>query len=305
MEFLFSLWNHSPIGKRSLEDIIGIIGHQLIALGHKAMWDIDDNKFIPRERGYNLIVEGFTPWTIQHMSEAHQMGARFVIIATEEPTEKGFNHGTQVEMIHRQGTFPEAAKFADGILHLVPGDHVTKWFSQFAPTAYTELGYAPSLFRKTAEQPTYDFGFYGSLSKRRLAILKKLARRMGTEKAVRIVADFTTQAERDAAMRKARVIVQLRKFDQMGLVSSSRCNTALCLGRPVIAEPHELSKPWDEIVRFSSTLEGFFDMAIMLRATWEGAWESQFARFKEKLSPEACLGQAFEKIGIPLRKMAA
>lgn len=294
--FLFWLGNHSDIGQRSLEDVIGIIGHQMRALGHQAVWDPKNHQFLAPESGVNVIVEGFTHSAVELISSCYAQGARFLFLATEEPTAKGFNHGTQREMIWRQETFPLAAKYCEGIIHMVPGQHVTDWYGQFAPSAPCELGFAPSLYRSYPGEPTYDFGFYGSLTPRRHRILKKLAKSIGTPKAIRLVADFTTQSERDNMMREAKVIVQLRKFEQMGLVSSSRCNTALCLGRPVVAEPHDLSKPWDEIVNFSSSMESFYDIAMLARATWRGLWAAQFAKFKDKLSPDKCIGEALRRI---------
>ena len=160
------------------------------------------------------------------------------------------------------------------------------------------MGYAPSLVRPNDTKPTHDFGFYGSLTRRRLSILKRLAKYANNPLAVRLVSDFKTQTERDTAMRQAKVVVQLRKFDRMGLVSSSRCNTALCLGRPVVAEPHDLSKPWDEIVTFTQPMEQFFSMCLFMRATWRSKHEAQMERFKTLLSPDNCVGQAFRKIGI-------
>lgn len=287
------------MGQRSLEDVVGIMGHQLRALGHRAVWDINKRThFVAGDSGINIIVEGFTEPIVRIMAEAHAQGARFLILATEEPTSKGFNHGTQPEMVKRQVVFPEAAKFCEGILHLVPGEHVTNWYGQFAPAAYAELGYAPSLVRRNNVEPDFDFGFYGSLTKRRLKLLKRLANAMGTVKAVKVVSDFKTQDERDTQMRRAKVIVQVRKFEEMGLVSSSRCNTALCLGRPVVAEPHLLSKPWDEVVRFSQTIEGFIQSAIMVRTAWQGVYATQFEKFKEKMSPEICIGIPLRKIGL-------
>lgn len=298
MQFIFWLANHNLIGQRSLEDVIGILGHQLRALGHGAVWNPANDKLLTGDAGINIVVEGFTPGSIHVMDQAHSQGARFLILATEEPTPRGFNHGTQIEMVKRQEMFPEAAKLCEGVLHLVPGERITQWYGQFAPSAPVELGYASTLVRSGYEDPEYDFGFYGSLSKRRLAILKRLANRVMTQKAVKIVADFATQDDRDREMRRAKVIVQVRKFEAMGLVSSSRCNTALCLGRPVIAEPHELSHPWDEIVRFSKTMDRFYDDALMVRAAWRGIHADQFAKFKEKLSPQVCVGNALEKIGV-------
>lgn len=300
-QFLFWMGNHNEAGQRSLEDVIGIFGHQIRALGHQAIWNPKNDQFLDAYSGINVIVEGFTEHTVRTLKSFHDQGARFLILATEEPTPKGFNHGRDQEMVKRQKVFPEAAKFCEGIIHLVPGEHVSNWYGQFAPTAYTELGYAPSLMRNpSAVQPTYDFGFYGSISRRRLKILKRLANTVGTVKAVRVVGDFRSQDERDKMMQEAKVIVQIRKFDEMGLVSSSRCNTALCLGRPIVAEPHLLSKPWDEIVRFSSSLESFYAEALLVRSMWQGVHQTQFAKFKAKLSPQDCVGKAFQQINLDL-----
>jgi hypothetical protein len=297
-QFCFFLGNHSEVGQRSLEDVIAIFGHQINALGHKAVWDASNTKLVSGADGINVIVEGFTKDSVNLVANAAQQGARWIILATEEPSERGFNQGTQREMVYRQERFPDAAKYCEGILHLVPGEHVTKWYGQFAPAAPIELGYAPTLVRITDKEPDYEFGFYGSLTPRRHSILKRLAKRVGTEKAVRLVVDFATQQERDETMRRAKVIIQVRKFESMGLVSSSRCNTALCLGRPVVAEPHLLSKPWDEVVRFSDTIEGFYSQCLLVRAAWRGVWASQFEKFKAKFPPEVCVGRALDHIGV-------
>lgn len=304
MEFLFNMCNHTKLGQRSLEDVIGIVGHQLRALGHTAIWDPENKAFLPADRGYNVIVEGFTPGVVEVMRLGHAQGARFICLATEEPTPNGFNWGTQPEMKMRQELFPAAAPYLDAIWHLVPGQHVTDWYSQFAPTAYVELGYAPSLVRPQFRAPKYDFGFYGSMSPRRYKWLKKLARRSNSPHAVRIMSDFKTQHERDLAMQEAKVIVQLRKFDKMGLVSSSRCNTALCLGRPVVAEPHELSKPWDEVIVFAHEKGAFINLCMAVLGDWKNVHEMQMWRFKEKFPPQFCVGRAVEILSEAQRKAA-
>lgn len=306
MQFSFWLGNHNKVGQRSLEDVIGIFGHQLRALGHQAVWDDANDKFVAGDSGINVVVEGFTPGVIACIAQGHAAGARFICLATEEPTPNGFNHGRDAEMVRRQERFPEAAQFFEGILHLVPGAAVTRWYSQFKPAAYVELGHAPSLVRRPDYvEPDYDFGFFGSLSKRRLQILKRLAKRIGSEKAIKIVADFASQADRDRDMRRAKVILQVRKYDEMGLVSSSRCNTALHLGRPVIAEPHLLSEPWDKVVTFSETLESFYDQAILTRSIWKGVHAAQMEKFRALMTPEACVGQPLREIGVLSSQRAA
>jgi hypothetical protein len=305
MRFLFNLFNHNSLGQRSLEDVIGIMGHQLRALGHEAVWDPKNEKFLAGYEGVNIIVEGFTDLSIELVRKAHAQGARFLILATEEPTDKGFNHGTQREMIFRQETFPHAAKLSEGILHLVPGKIVTDWYSQHAPAAQAELGYAPTLMRKYNKVPKWDFGFYGSMTPRRERLLKRLARQLHPCK-IHVVGDFKTQSDRDEKMADCHVILQVRKFEEMGLVSSSRCNTALMLGRPVVAEAHDmtLSKPWDEIVRFTQSESHFVATAALIRRMWQNEFRIQFEQFKLKLSPQICVGEPLERIGLlPERRL--
>ncbi len=320
-QFAWNCFSHSRIGIRSLEDIIEIISAQLIALGHTSVWGKDiradvierNNYFVGGDNGINIIVEGFTEQHVGIIKQKHEEGARFLILATEEPTDKGFNYGTQVEMIDRQRVFPMVAQYAEGIIHLVPGDHVTRWYGQFAPAAYTELGWSPKIMRqpnapivikengvqRVIPEPDYEFGFYGSLTPRRHKLLKKLARRVTRNpKAIVTMVDFGTRTNRDNEMRRAKVILQLRKFEEMGLVSSSRCNTALAIGRPVIAEPHDLAYPWNEVIRFSKSEESFFDEALMMAAMWRGIYQHQVAKFKSTFPPEACIGRALEILGI-------
>lgn len=313
MYFLFHLWNHTPAGQRSLEDVIGIIGHQLRGLGHGAIWDPNNDPNSAEGKGkdlhfaigpgqWNVIVEGFTPQVIDVIKSAYNtLGARFLCLATEEPTDKGFNHGTTREMAWRQETFIPAMKYFDGILHLVPGKRVTDWFSAYAPTSYVELGYAPTFIRRDlVPNPPHEVAFYGSITKRRLNLLKKVAKRIGRPNSVAVIADFRGQQDRDRAIQHAKIVLQLRKFDEMGLVSSSRCNTSLSCGRPVLAEPHDLtlSKPWDQIVKFAATEDDFFTDLFLMLPRWRDAHHFQFERFKKMLTPEVCIGHALHKIGI-------
>jgi hypothetical protein len=310
-EFSFFIAPHNDMGQQSLHDIMGIVGHQLRALGHVAVFDERNAKHKPGDEAkdafvivgpgrYNVVIEGFSkPW-VEFMARARAAGARFLIIATEEPTPKGFNWGTQKEMVVRQEIFPEAAKHCDGILHLVPGKHVTEWYSQFAPAAQAELGFAPTLLRTQGPPPEFEYGFFGSVTPRRGKILKRIAKQCAKdiEKAVKVVFDFPDQVTRDREMRRCKVILQLRKFEPMGLVSSSRCNTSLMLGRPVVAEPHGLTHPWDEVIDFAKTMDHFFEQALMARIAWQSLWRTQVERFKVKMSPEFCVGEPLRRIGI-------
>lgn len=280
--------------------MIGIFGNQLRALGHEAIWRTKNDQFLNGDAGINIIVEGFTPSSTQVIAHYHNLGCRFLCLATEEPTPRGFNWGRDLEMVYRQRFFPDAAQYFEGIFHLVPGDHITRWYGQWAPSAYIELGYADTLLRPGLGVPEFDFGFYGSLSKRRLSVLRKLARYSQKVNPIILCHDFPTQAERDERMRKAKVLLQIRKYNEMQLVSSSRCNTALSLGRPVVAEPHDLCEPWNKIVKFSDTTDSFYQDCMWTLSNWKSTHERQLERFRNLLSPDYCVGEPLRKIKIDL-----
>lgn len=299
MQFSFNTWNHCRQGQIIVEDITRIMGAQIAALGHDATWD--NGAFIPRERGYNVVLESFAddPATIRGISEAHQDGCRFIYVATEEPTPTGFNHGLEPAMIDRQRAFAEASKFCDGILHLIPGEGVTAWYSQHAPAAYAELGAAPGMVRTDpGVEPIHDFGFYGKMTWRREQMLSRLERESGG-KVLKITSLDIPRGDRDNFMRWAKVIVQVRANEEWGMVSSTRCASALYFGRPVVAEPHPFSDPWDKVVRFSESVESFYADAVALaRGDWRAEHRRQMARFGALLTPERCVGEPLRKIGV-------
>lgn len=297
MIFHFNTFNHCRQGQIIVEDITQIMGQQLFALGHLPIFDNGEFTLF----GHNVILESFAddPNTIRRIAEAHGKGCRFLYVATEEPTANGFNHGLEPAMIDRQNAFAEAAKYCDGILHLVPGEHVTRWYSQHAPAAYAELGYAPTLVQSPGEiEPVYDFGFYGKMTWRREQMLAKLMQLSGC-KVVRITSLDAQRELRDASMRAAKVIVQIRANEEWGMVSSTRCASALNLGRPVIAEPHDgYAKPWDQVVPFAASIDEFYSDAIALTFDWRAAHADQLRKFAAVLTPEICIGEPLRKIGI-------
>lgn len=296
--FNFLDFNHCPQGKIIIQDITRTMGHQLMALGHQVMFT---DCFIGRGTGFTFVLESFAddPRTMDQLAWAHSKDYPIIIVATEEPTPTGFNHGLEPAMVDRQNAFAEAAKYCDGILHLMPGDHVNAWYSQHAPSAYAELGFAPSLVSIDATEPDYDFGFYGKMTWRREQILGELERRGG--KVLTITSLDVPQAERDAHMRRARVIVQIRGNEEWGMVSSTRCASALHMGRPVVAEPHALCMNWDKVVMFSKTtdglLDGFYHTAFSVAQYWDQFYVGQLAKFKEHFTPEFCIGEPLRKIG--------
>lgn len=304
MLFNFNTFNHCPQGRIIVEDITVTMGNQIAALGHEVRWT-SAITFIPREAGWNVLLEAFAdgPATpdiadiVAKIAEAHAAGCRFLYVATEEPGEKGFNSALDPGMILRQNAFPRAAKFCDGILHLIPGERVARWYGQFAPAAYAELGYAPGMaYPDDGLEPGHDFAFYGKMTWRREQIIWTLEAK--TRKPVLQLTTFwTPRVERDALMRRAKVILQVRANLETQWVSSTRCAASLHFGRPVVAEPHDNRGPWDEIVPFSASIEQFYDDAVAMAASWRQAHAGQVERFAAKLPPEHCVGRALREIG--------
>ncbi len=205
MNFQFYLNNHTPPGQRTLEDPRDILAGQLTALGHK----ISHGDMVVTDR-INVLFEGFGTDVVERMAEAHYHGARFLIVATERPTPEGFNGGISRAMVERQAIFPEAALYADAIWTLIPGDDTLSWYSRYAPTAYVELGYAPGLVRRANVNPDHGFSFHGSVTDRRRAIFRRLAKRFTQHGGA--VTSFADGGSRDALVSRGRVMVQVRAF---------------------------------------------------------------------------------------------
>lgn len=297
--FRFNTFNHCDDGKRCIEDLTRILSAQLRALGHKT--EVSD-EFAYTKDHVNLLYESFAdPGTLLTIHDAYHDGARFAYIATEEPRPAGFNGRLDNAMDERQAAFPEAARYAEAILHLAPGERVTRWYAQFAPAAYVELGHAPQPHGReqwyAGCDPTYDFGFYGQMTPRRRRIFDELER---ANEASTLVLPFIvhTAAQRDKLMRQVRVIPQVRAHDSQEIISSSRCATALNLGRPVIAEPHALPGVWREVVSFSTSHYTFYQDAAYAAKHWRELHAIQHELFVDRMTPERCLGAPLRAVGL-------
>jgi hypothetical protein len=82
------------------------------------------------------------------------------------------------------------------------------------------------------------------------------------------------------------------------MVSSTRCASALYMGRPVVAEPHPYSMPWRDIVSFSSSVEEFYLDATKALDDWRALHRWQLERFERLLPPSFCIGDPLRRIGI-------
>lgn len=290
MHFQFNTFNITGQGRLAMQDILSNIGRQMEALGHECFWS--DDGFAAGPDTYCILTEGFFDNHIETMRQAQEAGVKFIILATEAPGLHGFNAGLTDELVVRQRTFWKAASHAHAIWATILNS--VGWYSQFKiPCAYAELGYAPESVRHPENLLglDHDYGFFGSLTERRNKMLHAFARSTvdGHRARVRYV-NFDTVQNRDSAMARCRVILQIRPHDQMAMLSTSRCATAMHIGRPVIAEHHKEPGVWKDIIEFAHP-DVFILRAAKMHRRWEAAYAEQFAAFKAILPPEKCIGR--------------
>lgn len=314
MQFRFLRFQHVLAGRMSLDDLIAVIGGQLVALGHAV--EIDDDK-LPSEGGaenffrtdpgtVNIVFEAFhAPEVLAALQGAAAAGAKIVCVATEQPGvdadgAAAFNHGLTYKAAERCQAFAAAAEYLHAIWHLVPGDAVNAFYAGFGkPAVYLDLGHAPGL-REMIDDPgdrpakKYAFGFYGSLTPRRRQMLETLA--LQSKEKIRILGatpdGLAPWAVRNQAMRECEVGLQLRAYDEAELVSSSRCAMFLHMGLPVVGDRHALDVPWGGIVDLAGEDGRFVALAMDVLQRRRETYTDQWARFAARLTPQACAGAA-------------
>lgn len=308
MNFVINLSNHSDLGKRSLEDPSTIIAHQLRALGH-AVQRIDGKA--PMDGGITILFEGWIDERAgDELAALVKRGVRILIIATEEPTDKGFNHGIDKHFVRRQEVFPYVAAHSEAIWCLVPG--TAAWYGQFGPPAVdVELGWAPTL-QRSGPVPDHEFCFFGNLTDRRKKLLQRLLKRVSADAKHHgnfgrfnglIATYFGEGGQRDLIVSRGKVLPLVRAHETMGLVSSSRISTTLHLGRPIIAEPHALNQNWKDIIEFATSGEEFMLRCVEARHMWRVLHAKQMKAFREAMSPEQQVGRALRECGLKDRPL--
>lgn len=288
MHFRFFLGNHSEIGRKSLEDVIHALGAQILDLGHTA----DRSDTTVRPDAINVICEGFTEAETERVMTLRRHGCRVVLVCTESIAGDSLNNFQSEDYQGRYHQLMKVAPNVDAIWCLVPGT-AAALRSHNANARDVELGYSPRRLRKLRTKPQYDFGFFGSVTGYRRRTLQEFGRRGHS---VYVMRNFAPPDERDRAIANCKVVLHVKATKSWKIVSSSRCSTALHIGRPVVAQPIASDSIWKEIVRFSMTQDAFYDDAARVMRNWETHWGRQIARYKDLLSADKCLGAAVEAL---------
>jgi hypothetical protein len=264
MKFSIHVGNH--VNTLGIADTVWFLRQALIDCGH----DVQMNVGIRTDR-VNLLIEHFLDdASIRLMAQALELGARYLVIATE-PISQGRFHGGVKRSHWHYGDEDKWARRYQGFLRVVAFSEAVWVLDESMLDPYREalpgvrLGYLPhghvSGYRAFEHRPEadkdIDFYFSGTLTQHRERVLKELQRRGHTVLAhEQGVAPYLRQEWQS----RARVCLSMR-LDEANLIPSvSRMHYHLQQAnyliheryeRPCWLDPYVLQVPPAELVEFA------------------------------------------------------
>lgn len=226
---------------------------------------------------FNLYCESaFEPGYLIELSKA---GYQLIVVLTEEPTlvsTEGlvWNYNTIEGWVRRAEDFVRTAPHLIAAWCYVVGSaaRISKWVR----AADIDAAYGPRFSRSLLrnEDPVNDFCFFGRLTERRARIIEEL--RCGGH-SVDVIPHNSTLVQRDARIPMAKVVLDIKQEHWWQVASGMRYVTALCRGRPVIAEgrDHPSAETWNRVVHFVGPDKGFIVAARAMLQDWKTVWETQ------------------------------
>ncbi len=291
MHFHFFDGNHTEVGRDTLIDIRNCLAGMLIDLGHGVTKSSDQLVTRP---SINVLFEGFGRKSSALLAAISKQDFDFLIVCTEAFGKKAMNDSAHRAMRMRQRWLPEVAKIAKACWCLAPG--MAEQLKQYCENSFdVELGWSQtqeSVLLKD-EAPKHPFVFYGGLNERRASLVNAFE---GQGHHVALGEDYGPILLRNDLVRQSKVVLGLKPTNSWKLFSSSRAQTALHLGRPVIFEDVDDSahrSPWRDIVVVSES-ECFGTVAVEMMKNWQDCAAEQMEKFREILPPQRSIGPALE-----------
>ena len=217
-------------------DQVDDLRDQIEAHGHT--FAVTRGQFLPPP-WYNVFSEGVSE-VMRHPDRLHEMaraGYGLIALVTEEPTlvtGEGlvWNYMTTGTWERRAELFVQIAPALTAAWCYVPGAaavlrRVVK------NSSAVDLAWGQRFNRPRPSQvPRFDFCFFGGMTPRREQLLGEIAKRYKVD----VIPHSTTLAKRDERIPHSKIVLDIKQYHWWDLVSSVRYVTALCCGRPVVAE---------------------------------------------------------------------
>lgn len=287
--------NHIPSARISIEDHIVWIKSGLEALGHAVtVSDRDISK-----SAMNIIFEYFAPPFAEVMRNS---GVEYIIVMTEFADGSGFNGRRDESWVVRWREFWRAAHGARAIWTLFEGNERAMEFP--APASYLELGFTEALVPGTDVEPSYDFGFFGSVNSHRAKIIDTLGKRSSgvlTPQGIQ-PAHVLTQA-----MSAIRILLDPRGPNLIPMPSITRCGRGIHAKRGVLAEHVPMTQGLTKLVTMTpmAGADEFIEFALeRLKGPWKQDAEQAFETARATMPMSACVERALDTALRPALKSA-
>lgn len=292
--FHFQLANHYYGGLYMIDDIVSPVVAGLRAQGHRVTMDfLPDLPTWPSvivllEFFYqDHIVDSFLQW-----KTAPDARKCLGLICTEDIHDKLVME--HPDHIGRDRNLLRVLPHCDFVWPMVPSD-----YDKHVPAdrlAFLDFGYVETLRRDglPSEQRDIDVLLYGSINDRRRSVLEKLKARGLTVAATRgMLPDYM----RDSLIARSRVVLDIRRGDDVKFTSPTRICAALQMGATVVSEKFDTSRlsflyPYTQAAPFEDIVET--TMEVVRRADCLEIGLAARERFARDTSMAANLARAME-----------
>lgn len=286
MWFHFCTSNHNAIGRETLEDMYNWFQAGLSELGHQVTISSEE----VHEGAINIFWENFLPGMGDKIKRTKTI---YGIVATEIPFGDSFNGRSDGPWPLRWKGFPEVASGASFIWTMV--ESTVPFYSQFAPTAFMELGYSELLVpKKTIENPDIDFSFFGLRTPYREKVIKKL------EKKAKVLCPkkFLTSEGVSELIARTKVGLSFKQSETWPIPSPTRLGRHLMAKRGLVTEHTSVITRQAELVSVVPEGRDFVEFALEKLKTWKADAEIAFERFRIEMPMKSILENILDQTGV-------
>lgn len=285
MWFHFCTSNHTPKGRKTLEDMYNWFKAGLHELGHR----VTISSHEVHSQAINVFWENFLLGMGDRIKKTN---VTYGIVTTEIPFGDSFNGRFDGHWPIRWKGFPEAASGASFIWTMV--ESTVPFYSQYAPTAFMELGYSKFLLpKKTIENPDIDFSFFGLRTPYREKVIAEL------EKKAKVLCPnkFLTSDEVEDLIARTKVGLSFKQSEDWPIPSPTRLGRHLMAKRGLVTERTPVITRQGELVSVAPENSDFSSFALEKLKTWKEDAELAFERYRIEMPMSVIMANVLIKTG--------